>query len=124
VGLTLGAFECEARVRLGTQMDGGWNVCMDPLVRAGWPQARALPGPLPKGWVERIDHKKKAYYVEMATGVTTWDRPILLGSAPSCLVYSFGVGNETSFDFAAVRQVMLQCITVHNRQRFFDQRND
>jgi hypothetical protein len=102
VGLSLGEFECEARIRLGTQMDGGWNVCLDPLVRTGWPQSRsALPGPLPKGWVERVDSLTKTAYFELATGVTTRDRPVLQGVAPSCLVYSFGIGNETSFDFAA-----------------------
>ncbi len=84
-GLQLGAYRCAAWTRLGTMADGGWTVCLDPLLPS-------LGLPLPQA----ASARKSA--LKSATAAAASAR------AATCLIYSFGVGaivGQTTFDRAA-----------------------
>jgi hypothetical protein len=74
-----GQFKCVRRARLGTTDDGGWTVCLDPL------HAKI-----------RADNSVTASSSVAAAAAST-----SASRHSSCLVYSFGVGEEVSFDIAA-----------------------
>jgi hypothetical protein len=81
-GLALGAYHCTAIARLGVCDDGGWTVCLDQLT--------------PKLRSHRFANA--AAKVAIKAGASS------KSPAPSCLVYSIGVGKiewQTTFDFAA-----------------------
>ena len=81
-GLALGAYHCTAIARLGVCDDGGWTVCLDQLT----PKLRS--------------HR----YAASAAAVAIKAGASSKSPAPSCLVYSIGVGKiewQTTFDFAA-----------------------
>lgn len=87
-GLQLGAHRCAAWARLGTMADGGWTVCLDPLLPA-------LGLPLPQAASASKSALKSATAAAASASASR---------AATCLVYSFGVGaivGQTTFDRAA-----------------------
>jgi hypothetical protein len=100
-GMQLGAHKCAAWARLGTAADGGWTVCLDPLLPAlglGIATDTSTAASATKSELKSALKSAQRSATARANAATT-------GTAgDACLVYSFGVGDmvaQTSFERAA-----------------------
>lgn len=82
-------FQCTRLARLGSTSDGGWTVCLDYLQ----PKIRS-----------HVFASKLAQAIASASSspsTSDSNAQLFLNDHLPCLVYSFGIADETSFDFAA-----------------------
>jgi hypothetical protein len=78
-------FQCTRLARLGTTSDGGWTICLDYIQ----PKIRS-----------HVFSSKLSNAIASSSSADSTAHQFLDSHRP-CLVYSFGIADETSFDFAA-----------------------
>jgi hypothetical protein len=99
IGLDI-SHQCIRLVRLGTRDDGGWTICLDFMQSRNF-RSHHFAEQLAVA-VKSMNQVAQTCLKDFNISLNSQLQPLLsLVNRPPCLIYSFGIGHETSFDWAA-----------------------